>query len=329
MMEMRQLGASGVFVSALGFGGGPIGGLRKAVSDDDAAATLDAAWEAGIRYFDTAPLYGHGQSEHRLGDALRGRPCESFVLSTKVGRLLRPPSRPDFDRHGFVGVPPLEVVYDYSRDGVLRSLDESLSRLRLDPPDIVLIHDIDRWTHADNQPNMFRQALEEAFPALAELKAQGVIRAIGLGVNEAAPAEAFIQRADIDCVLLAGRYTLLEQGAAATFLPRCVERRVGVIVGGPYNSGILATGAVAGSHYNYAAAPEDVRERVARLAAALAPFGVSLATAALHFPLRHAAVTAVIPGMISPQEVGVAAAALRSPVPEDAWAALQAAGLLP
>jgi D-threo-aldose 1-dehydrogenase len=315
-------------VTTLGFGGGPIGGLRKAVSEAGAAATIAAAWARGIRYFDTAPLYGHGNSERRLGEALHDHPRASFTLSTKVGRLLRPPSRPDFERHGFVDVPPLEVVYDYSRDGALRSFEESLDRLRLGAPDVVLIHDIDRYTHGDRQPEFFRAALDGAYRAIADLKAQGVIRAIGLGVNEAAAAEAFVRQADIDCVLLAGRYTLLEQGAAETFLPLCVQRNVSVIIGGPYNSGILATGAVPGSHYNYAAAPDAVLHRVARLAEVLAPFGVPLATAALHYPLRHPAVAAVIPGMISPDEVAVAADGLQRPVPEEAWAALQAAGLL-
>jgi D-threo-aldose 1-dehydrogenase len=327
-MQMRPLGASGVRVSALGFGGGPIGGLRNAVSDEAAAATVDAAWASGIRYFDTAPLYGHGQSERRLGEALRQRPRADFTLSTKVGRLLRLASRADFERHGFVDIPALEIVYDYSRDGVLRSLEESLERMRLGPPDIVLIHDPDRWTHGDRQPEFFRQALDEAFPALADLKTQGVIRAIGIGLNEADTAEAFLRHAEIDCVLLAGRYTLLEQGAAEKFLPLCVQRNVGVIVGGPYNSGILVTGAVPGSHYNYAAAPDAVLARVARLAAALAPFGVSLPAAALQFPLRHPAVASVIPGMLSPEEVAVAVAGVQRTVPEDAWAALQAAGLL-
>jgi D-threo-aldose 1-dehydrogenase len=324
MTEMRALGASGVQVSALGFGGGPIGGSRRPLSDAEAAATIEAAWAVGIRYFDTAPLYGLGESERRLGDALRAKPRTSFVLSSKVGRLLRPAAKP-----AFPGGPALEAVYDYSRDGVALSLEKSAERLGFGPPDIVLIHDVDRFTHGARQPEMFRAALEGAYPALAELKAQGVIRAIGIGLNDADVAEAFVRRADIDCVLLAGRYTLLEQGAAESFLPLCIERNVSVIIGGPFNSGILATGAVPGSQYNYVDAPEPVRQRITRLAAALAPLGVPLATAALQFPLRHPAVASVIPGMTSPAEVATAAEALRRPLPDEAWAALMAAGLLP
>ncbi len=324
MMETRQLGTSGVQVTTLGFGGGPIGGSRKPLTDDEAAATIEAAWAAGVRYFDTAPLYGLGVSERRLGDALRAKPRASFVLSSKVGRLLRPGAKP-----GFPGGPALDVVYDYSRDGVTRSLEESGERLGFGPPDVVLIHDVDRFTHGARQPDMFRAGLEGAYPALAELKAQGMIRAIGIGVNDADVAEAFVRRADIDCVLLAGRYTLLEQGAAETFLPLCLQRRVSVITGGPYNSGILATGGVEGSQYNYADAPDALRQRAARLAATLAPFGVALHVAALQFPLRHPAVATVIPGVVSPAEVAAAADALARTVPEGAWAALQAAGLLP
>jgi D-threo-aldose 1-dehydrogenase len=324
---MRRLGATDVIVSALGFGGGPIGGLRRAISDADAAATVDAAWARGIRYFDTAPLYGHGESERRLGAALSGRPRDEYVVSTKVGRLLVRATRPDFDRHGFVGVPPVEVAYDYSRDGVLRSLEASLARLGLDRVDIVLIHDPDRWTHADRQPEVMRQALDETYPTLADLKARGVIRAIGIGLNEWGVAEAFLRRAPLDCVLLAGRYTLLEQRAADTFLPLCAERGTSVIIGGPYNSGILATGAGPAAQYNYAPAAPEVVERVAALEAALAGSGVKLPSAALRFPLLHPAVASVIPGLMSPAEVDAAADALALEIPPAVWAALARCGV--
>ena len=225
MIDRRQIGRSGVVVTALGFGGGPLGRLA---TDTEAQATLEQAWEAGIRYFDTAPLYGHGQSERRLGSFLRHQPRADFAISSKVGRLLGPGS---------------EIVYDYSRDGTLRSLELSLGRLGLDAIDIAYVHDIDRYTHGDDQPRRLAEALDGALPTLLDLRSRGVVRAIGLGVNEWQVARDVAHRLDIDCVLLAGRYTLLEQGAAREFLPLCRERGIGVIIGGPYNSGILATGA--------------------------------------------------------------------------------------
>ena len=263
--------------------------VRSAISggrstDEAAADTVAAAWEAGIRYFDVAPLYGHGRSETRLGRGLAEKPRAEFVLSTKVGRLLRPPASPNFERHGFIDTPDVEVVYDYSRDGALRSLEESLARLGLERADIVLIHDVDRWTHGDRQPQVFREALDGAYRALADLKAAGVVRAIGIGVNEWQVCRDFALRAPIDCVLLAGRYTLLEQEAAHEFLPLCVERGIGVIVGGPFNSGILATGPAAGAQYNYAPAPPAVLERVARIKGVVEAHGVSLPAAGAGVP---------------------------------------------
>lgn len=327
-LQTRPLGRSGVAVTALGFGGGPIGNLWKPISDEAAADTVAAAWDAGIRYFDTAPLYGHGRSEMRLGAALRRRPRNDFVLSTKVGRLLRLPAAIDFDKHGFVDIPDLEVVYDYSRDGALRSLEESFRRLGLERTDIALIHDVDGWTHGDRQPQVFAEALDGAYRALADLKAQGLVRAIGIGVNEWQVCRDFALRAPIDCVLLAGRYTLLEQEAAREFLPLCIERGIGVIVGGPFNSGILVTGPVDSAQYNYAPAPPALRERVGRIKAIVEAHGVSLPAAALAFPLRHPAVAAVIPGLMSVEEVRWARECATAPVPAALWDALAAEGLI-
>lgn len=326
--ERRPLGRSGLTVSAFGFGGGPIGNLRRPISDEAATATVDAAWDAGARYFDTAPLYGHGRSEMRLGSALARRPRNEFVLATKVGRLLRPPRDASFDRHGFVDTPDREIVYDYSRDGALRSLEESLERLKLDRVDVVLIHDIDRWSHGDEQPRRFAEALDGAYRALADLKAAGTIRAIGLGVNEWQVCRDFALRVPVDCFLLAGRYTLLEQESAEEFLPLCVERGIGVVIGGPFNSGILVTGPVPDAQYNYAPAPEPIRERARRLEATCRRHGVPLAAAALRFPLRHPAVAAVIPGLMTPDEVRWAAANLATPIPDALWSELAREGLV-
>ncbi len=327
-LPVRPLGRSGVVVTALGFGGGPIGNLRRPISDEAAADTIAAAWDAGVRYFDTAPLYGHGRSEMRLGATLRQKPRSDFVLSTKVGRLLRPPASADFEKHGFADIPNLEVVYDYSRDGALRSLEESFKRLGLERADIALIHDVDGWTHGARQPQVFAEALDGAYRALADLKAQGVVRAIGIGVNEWQVCRDFALRAPIDCVLLAGRYTLLEQEAGREFLPLCVERGIGVIVGGPFNSGILVTGPVEGAQYNYAPASAAIRERVGRIKAIVEAHGVSLAAAALAFPLRHPAIAAVIPGLMSVEEVRWADQCLATPIPASLWDALAAEGLI-
>ena len=315
MILSRNLGRSPVRVTTLGFGGGAVGHLA---GSDAGQQTLDAvatAWESGIRYFDTAPLYGRGRSELRLGAALRMRPREEFVLSTKIGRYVEP---------GTVD----KLVYDYSRDGARRALDQSLERLGLDRADIVLIHDIDRWTFGEHQPTRFGEALDGAYRALSDLKAEGAIRAIGIGVNEWQVCDAFVQRAPIDCVLLAGRHTLIEQDAAEFFLPTCIEKGVGVIVGGPYNSGILATGPVAGATYNYGPAPALLADRVRRLQTLCEAYGVPLPAAALAFPLFHPAVATVVPGMASASDVAETVAWAAKDVPLRLWEALRDAGLI-
>lgn len=286
MIEHRRLGRSDIHTSTLGFGGGPLGWADGAHADAAAAATLIAAWNAGLRYMDTAPFYGHGQSERRIGAFLATRSRDEFVLSTKVGRLIRE-GRP---------------VYDYSRDGALRSVEESLGRLGLGRIDILLVHDIDRYTHAADQPARMREALEGALPALAEMKAQGTIRGYGLGVNEWQVCADVAAHMPIDVVLLAGRYTLLEQGARG-FLDQAHAAGIGVILGGPYNSGILATGAREGAFYDYRPAPKEILERTERIERVLARHGIALQAAALHFPLHHPAVATVIPGLFGEREV--------------------------
>jgi D-threo-aldose 1-dehydrogenase len=297
------------------FGGAPIGGLYAPVSEEAAAQALQAAWDAGIRAFDTAPHYGAGLSERRIGDFLSGRPRGEFAVSTKVGRLLVPATSPGGvdGADGFYGTPPLTRVRDYSRDGVLRSLEDSLRRLRLDRADIALIHDPD-----DHLP----QALDEAYPALAELRAQGVVTAVGAGMNSAAALAWLVSRADLDCVLVAGRYTLLDTSAAGELFPLCLRRGVSVLAGGVFNSGILADPRD-GARYDYAAAPSALLARARRLREVCAGHGVPLPAAALRYVLRHPAVTAAVVGARSAEEVRADAAYADTHIPDALWAELE------
>jgi D-threo-aldose 1-dehydrogenase len=318
---------AGVALDRLGFGGAPLGNLFTPIPEPDAVRAVTAAYDAGIRYFDTAPLYGRGRSERRIGAALRAHPRASFHISTKVGRLLRPVAeRPTDD--AYTDIPAFEVEYDYSEDGALRSLDASLERLGLDRVDTLFIHDIDRWTHGEAQPARFREAMTGAYRALRRLRDQGVVSAVGVGVNEWEVCQQAAEVGDFDAFLLAGRYTLLEQSALESFLPLCEKRGLFVVIGGPFNSGILATGAVEGATYNYRPAPPDVLARVARIEAVCRRHGVPLAAAALQFPLAHPAVRRVIPGARSADEVRANLALLRAPIPGALWADLRAAGLL-
>jgi D-threo-aldose 1-dehydrogenase len=328
-METRRLGRSGIAVSALGLGMAPLGDLRALHDDATALATVEAALAAGITLFDAAPLYGHGLAEHRLGTILKRAPRDRFVLSTKVGRVLRPLARGEtLAVQGFVGGLPFAARFDYSRDGALRSIEQSLLRLATDRLDIVLIHDIDVWTHgAAAQPRIFAEALDGAYAALAQLRAEGVVRAIGIGVNEAEVCQAFAARADLDCVLLAGRYTLLEQGGLA-FLDEAARRGIGVMLGGVFNSGVLATGSAGGGAYNYRPPPPAVLDRVRRLEAVCARFDTALPVAALRFALAHPAVSSAVLGAVAPEEVARNLAALATPVPPALWPALTEAGLL-
>lgn len=304
-----RLGRRGPTVTRLGLGCAPIGNLFRPVTDADAAATVDAAWDAGIRLFDTAPLYGHGLSEQRLGRALAGRPRDDYVLSTKVGRLLRPVR---MSPTLFVDVPPLEPVFDFSHDGVLRSIEESLQRLGLDRLDVVHVHDPD-----DRED----EAMAGAFPALLELRDQGVIRAVGCGMNQWEALDRFVQHVDLDCVLLAGRYTLLDRRGADVLLPRCLDRGVGVIAGGVFNSGLLAD-PVPGATFDYEAAPGDLVARARELQHSCADHRVPLAAAAVQLPLRHPAVTCVVVGARSAAEITADAAHAHRPIPDELWTAL-------
>ena len=294
------------------FGGAQIGGLNEPVSDDDAATTLEAAWRAGIRVFDTAPHYGVGLSERRLGDYLACRPRTDFAVSTKVGRRLVPASGPVDGAEGFYGTPALSRVRDYSRDGVRACLEDSLRRLRLDRVDIALIHDPD---------DFMAQALDEAYPALAGLRDEGVVGAIGVGMNHAGPLAWFVARADLDCVLVAGRYSLLDTSAADVLFPLCASRGVRVLAGGVFNSGILADPRD-GAHYDYAPATDALLARARRIRDICAGYGVPVAAAALRFALRHPAVTAALVGTRYAAEISLDASYLTLDIPDDLFAAL-------
>lgn len=304
-------------MTRLGFGAAPIGNLFRAVGDDDARAAVDAAWRAGVRFFDTAPLYGHGLSEQRLGAALRARPRDEIVVATKVGRLLVPDDGPPPD-DGFVATPPLRPVFDFSYDATLRSLEESLARLGLDRVDVLHVHDPD--DHAE-------EALRGAFPALRRLRDEGVVGAIGAGMNQSALLARFVREADVDCVLLAGRYTLLEQGALDDLLPICAERGVGVIAAGVFNSGLLADPAP-GTTYDYRPAPAPVLERARQLATICARHDVPLKAAALQFPLAHPAVACVLTGARSAAEIDENARLSTTPIPDALWDDLRRAGMI-
>lgn len=321
-LPVRRLGQSPVEVTALGFGAAALGNLYRAVADDAAQQTIGAALDGGIGYVDTAPHYGQGLSERRVAMALR----PGTVLSTKVGRVLTPISQPapGTERHGFVDGDPFEPHFDYSYDGVRESFASSLKRLGRDRVDILLAHDLGVDTHGAEAANHMRAFLDGGYRAMAELKAEGRVGAIGLGVNEWQVCDEVLRHADLDVVLLAGRYTLLEQSPLDHFLPLCARRHVAIIAGGPYNSGVL-TG---GTHYNYARIPEAIATRVKALEAVCAAHGVSLAAAALQFPLAHPCVASVIPGMASPAEVESNLARFATAVPPALWADLKSENLL-
>jgi len=299
----------GCTVTRLGLGCAPLGNLFRAVDDDTAAATVDAAWDAGWRLFDTAPLYGHGLSERRVGAALRARPRDEYVLSTKVGRLLLPGADDDSI---FAETPDMHPAFDFSGDGARRSIEASLDRLGLDRIDIVHVHDPD--DHLD-------QAIDEAIPALVALRDEGVIGAVGCGMNATAPLLRVVERADVDVVLLAGRYSLLDHSGGDELLPRCAERGVAVIVGGVFNSGLLAD-PDAEPTYDYAPAPTPLAERARSMREVCERFGVSLPAAAIGFALRHPSVTSVVIGARSPGEVGADVEAAGADIPDELWNAL-------
>lgn len=324
-------GTGGLSFTGLGFGAAPLGNLFRAISEDEAQAVLESAWAAGVRYFDTAPLYGLGLSETRMNHFLRGKPRGDYILSTKVGRLLSavPPGQGD-GAGKWIDVPSRRESFDYSHDGVLRSLEASLERLGLDRVDLVYAHDLDLFTHGSEAAKQAR--LEEfmtgGYRALTRLRDEGVIAGFGAGVNEWEPCDWLLDRGEFDIFLLAGRFTLLEQGALP-FMDKAAARGVGVVIGGPYNSGILATGPRPGAHYNYAPAPEEVLDRAARLQRVCEGHGVRLVDAAFRFPLLHKATVSVIPGGQGKAEMDSNARAAAAAIPLALWQALAAEGMIP
>ena len=323
-------GAS-ISFTELGFGTAPLGNLYRATSEKDAQATFEADWKQGVRYYDTAPLYGLGLSETRLNPFLRGKKRDSYVLSTKVGRVLEvcPPA----ERTGvgkFFETPSRRERFDYSYDGVMRSLEFSLERLGVDSIDVVFVHDVDVFTHKSEAARdvHVKTLMESGYKALVKLRDEKVIKAFGAGVNEWQVSETLARAGDFDVFLLAGRYTLLEQEALNSFLPLCEQRGIGIVLGGPYNSGILATGPKKGAFYNYDPAPKHILERVAKIEAICKKHKVKLAEAALRFPLMHPSVVSVIPGAITPKQVGLNVKTLSAKIPKALWKDLKAAGLM-
>jgi len=320
-LKRIRLGRTALEVTRLGLGTAPLGGLFMPVSEERFTATVERAWELGLRLFDTAPLYGKGTAETRLGAALAGRPRNEYVLSTKVGRLLRPDAPPDPEtlRGLWHDAPALNPSFDFSEEGVLRSFSESLERLGLDRIDIALIHDPD--DHDE-------QALAGAYPALERLRSEGVIGAVGVGANHVDVLCRFARETDVDCFLVAGRYTLLDHVALQQLLPLCVDRGIAVIAGGVYNSGILANPR-AGATFNYEPASHELVARALRLQGVCERHGVPLSAAAIQFPLAHPAVAAVVTGAASMAELEENVEYARFPVPAGLWAELQAEGLIP
>ena len=321
---------SPVNLSRMGFGGAPLGNLYRKVSEENAQAALQAAYDAGIRYFDTAPQYGLGRSEGRFGEALN-RFGGDVTLSTKIGRLLVDCEPDEVTPEAFVDVPQKRIVFDYSYDGVMKSFEASKARLGYEKIDILLIHDVDVFSHGSQEVSdaKVRELFDKGgYRALSELRDAGEILAIGAGVNEWEVCERLLGLGDFDGFLLAGRYTLLEQEALTSFLPLCVERDVGIIIGGPYNSGILATGAVAGAKYNYEDASEEILDRVRKIEAVCYAHDTKLIAAALQFVLGHPAVKTVIPGGVNANEVADNVALLGSDIPAGLWSDLRSEGLI-
>lgn len=325
---LRKFGRVDLKVTAFAFGTAPLGNIFAEIDEATSDAMFRRAWDAGVRFYDTAPMYGHGLSELRTGQALRWKNRDDYVLSSKVGRVLRPARRDTINFAPWVNAAPFQMDFDYSYDGTMRSVEDSLQRMALERLDIVFIHDIDVFTRGKDQPEVFAQAMDGCYRALDSLRRQGVVKAIGVGVNEWEVCHAALQQRDFDCFLLAGRYTLLEQEALNQFLPLCEARGAAVLVGGGFNSGILATGAKPGAKYNYAPAPAQILEKVAQIQAACAEYDVPLPAAALQFVVAHPAVASFCAGTRTVAQLDQNLAWFGHPIPADFWTTLKARGLL-
>ena len=328
-INIRKFGRVGFDITDMGFGAAPIGNFLRPIPETEAGAMVERAWEAGMRYFDTAPYYGHGLSELRLGHYLRWKPRDEFVVSSKVGRVLTAARRKDIDFKPWVDGAPFKSRFDYSYDGTMRSFEDSLQRLGLEHIDILFIHDADVFTHGpEMQKVYFRQAMDGCYRALVELREQGLVKAIGVGVNNREVMLDFMKAGDFDTLLVAGRYTLLEQEALDELLPLCERRGTAIVIGGGFNGGILATGARPGAKWNYAPAPEPVMEKVRKIEAVCARHAVPLAAAALQFLLAHPAVASHVPGTRTVEQMNQNLALVSHPIPGAFWQDLKAQGLL-
>jgi len=319
---------SGLTFTALSYGGAPIGNFNGVFSDADAQDMISQAWDQGIRYFDTAPGYGNGLSEHRLGHALRRRDRKELVLSTKVGRVLTPMLDAPSTNGQYLDIPPFVAGYDYSYDGVMRAVEQSMQRMLTDHFDVLFIHDCDRYTHGSAAPELFHQAIVSAFPALESLREQQVVKAIGFGINETDLMIEAIKSTDVDVCLLAGRYTLLEQEPLDELFPICEQQGVGIVLGGVYNSGVLATGPISGARFNYAPADANILARAGRLQDVCRRHNVPLAAVALQFAYAHPVVVSACIGARDENQQTRNAELFESSVPGELWDDLRAADLI-
>lgn len=328
-IKRRKFGRTQLMVTDMGFGAAPVGNFLKPISEDVSDAMVQHAWNSGMRYFDTAPLYGHGLSELRLGQNLRWKTRDEYVLSSKVGRLLTPASRASIDFTPWVNAAPFTFRFDYSYDGAMRSLEDTLQRMAVERIDIAFIHDCDVFTHGPSQQAIyFKQAMGGAYKALLKMREEGVVSAIGFGVNEWQVCHEALKQGDFDGFLLAGRYTLLEQDSLDEFLPLCEKRNAAVVIGGGLNSGILATGAVPGAKYNYSPAPPHVLDKVKKIEVVCGEYNLPLPAAALQFLLAHPAIASHVPGTRTVQQMEQNIAWASHPIPKDFWQALKDEGLL-
>jgi len=318
----RPFGRLGVDVTLAGFGSVALGNMGRVVSTGESRSVIDAAWDGGVRFFDTAPMYGHGLAEYRLAEQLRDRPRDEYFLVTKVGRTLTPASDPG-DTSPWIDTPPMRLEFDYSYDGVMRQVDASLQRMGTDRFDALLVHDTDRFTHGDSQGERFREALDGAFPALMRLRDEGVTRAVGIGVNETDVCLAALEEVDLDCLLIAGTFTLLDQSAEEELLPECERRGVAVINGRVFGSGILATGTTADARFNYAAAPPSVVAAVRQVEDVCARHGVELGAVAARFASSHPAIANVCIGARTPEQQARNDRWMKAEIPDELWHELE------
>lgn len=323
-MKTRTIGRTGLAVTEFSFGTAALGGLYRACPRDVALATLQAAWDEGLRYFDTAPWYGFGLAERVTGDFLRDKPKSDYVLSSKVGRIMFPVPDDKVPSYGYVDPLPFDVRYDYSYDGIMRSVELSHARLGLNRIDMLYVHDIGVYTHgAERNAFHLRQFFDTGLKALQELKSSGAIKAFGLGVNEIPVCLNVLRETDLDCILLAGRYTLLDRSAVAKLLPLCETKGTSLVVGGVFNSGILATGPVEGAHFDYMPATADIAKKVGAMMDIAKSRGLPLAAPALQFPLEHPAVASVLIGTAKPESLHRNMALARLDLSKDIYPAFE------